>query len=218
MKEVMFYLNGILMSINYSWYRNPQREEGDITEGLHPRPFFNGTVDTRQLAKEIEKATSLTEGDVKATLTALSRVVAHKLAMGEQVHLEGLGYFTPTLTTEGRVTEEMSLRERSRKVRFKGISFRPDSELQSHMGPINFSYVNRGESSGLPTDEEIEAKLTTYFSTQAYLTRRKLETLFGIRTTTAVRLLRRLLDEDFLKNDGTRQQPIYLPVPGHFGK
>lgn len=205
------------MSIRYSWYNNPQPDE-DSKPGLHPRPFFNGTVDTRQLAKEIEKATSLTEGDVKATLTALSRVVAQKLALGEQVHLEGLGYFTPTLTTEGRVTEEMSLRERSRKVRFKGISFRSDRELQDHMGPVSFSYINRGESSGLPTDEEIEAKLTTYFSTQAYLTRRKLETLFGIRTTTAVRLLRRLLDEGFLKNDGTRQQPIYLPVPGHFGK
>lgn len=206
------------MSINYSWYRNPQREEGDITEGLHPRPFFNGTVDTRQLAKEIENATSLTEGDVKATLVALSHAVARALAMGEQVHLEGLGYFTPTLTTDGKVTEEMSLRERSRKVRFKGISFRTDSELLSHMGPITFRHVNRGEFSGLPTDEELEAKLTAYFSKQAYITRLKLEGLFGIRTTTAVRLLRRLQDEGFLKNDGTRQQPIYLPTPGHFGK
>ena len=206
------------MSIRYSWYRNPQREEGDITAGLHPRPFFNGTVDTRQLAKEIEKATSLTEGDVKAVLMALSRAVGNSLAQGEQVHLEGLGYFMPTLTAEGKVTEEMSLRERSRKVRFKGISFRADRELQGRMGPISFSLIHRGDSAGLPSDEEIIAKLTDYFSTQTYLTRRKLETLCGIRTTTAVRLLRRLLDEGFLRNEGTRQQPIYLPVPGHFGK
>ena len=205
------------MSINYSWHKNPLPDK-DSQPGLHPRPFFNGTVETRWLAKQIEMATSLTEGDVKATLTALSQAVAHAFAMGEQVHLDGLGYFTPTLTTEGKVTEEMSLRERSRKVRFKGISFRPDRELQSHMGPISFSCVSRGESPGLPTDEELEAKLTDYFSSQAYLTRRKLEALCGIRTTTAVRLLRRLLDEGYLKNDGTRQQPIYLPIPGHFVK
>lgn len=205
------------MAINYSWYRNPQPDE-DSQPGLHPRPFFNGMVDTDKLAKEIETATSLTQGDVKAALAALSQAVAHALSMGEQVHLDGLGYFVPTLTTDGKVTEEMSLRQRSHKVRFKGISFRPDRELQSRMGPISFSHVSRGESSGLPTDEELEAKLTAYFSTQAYLTRRVLEGLFGICTTTAVRLLRRLLDEGFLKNDGTRQQPIYLPAPGHFGK
>lgn len=206
------------MSINYSWYRNPQREEGDITEGLHPRPFFNGTVGTNQLAKEIENATSLTEGDVKAALTALSRAVAHKLAMGEQVHLEGLGYFKPTLTAEGKVTEEMSFRERSRKVRFKGISFRADRELKNHMGPISFSLINQSDSTGLPTDEEIVAKLTDYFTTQTYITRRKLEALCGIRTTTAVRLLRRLIDKGLIRNDGTRQQPIYLPVSGQLGK
>ena len=84
------------------------------------------------------------------------------------------------------------------------------------IGPISFSLIHRGDSSGLPTDEEIVARLTAYFSTQTYLTRRKLESLCGIRTTTAVRLLRRLLDEGFLRNDGTRQQPIYLPVPGHY--
>ena len=206
------------MSIRYSWYKNPQLKAGEEREGLHPRPLFNGMADTDSLAKEIENATSLTESDVKAVLMALSRAVGNSLAQGEQVHLDGLGYFMPTLTAEGKVTEEMPLRERSRKVRFKGISFRADRELQGRMGPISFSLIHRGDSSGLPSDEEIIAKLTDYFSTQTYLTRRKLENLCGIRTTTAVRLLRRLIDEGRLRNDGTRQQPIYLPVPGHFGK
>lgn len=44
-------------------------------------------------------------------------------------------------------------------------------------GPISFSLIHRGDSSGLPTDEEIVARLTAYFSTQTYLTRRKLENL-----------------------------------------
>ena len=206
------------MSIRYSWYKNPLPKAGEEREGLHPRPLFNGMADTDSLAKEIENATSLTESDVKAVLMALSRAVSNSLAQGEQVHLDGLGYFMPTLTAEGKVTEEMPLRERSRKVRFKGISFRADRELQGRMGPISFSLIHRGDSSGLPSDEEIIAKLTDYFSTQTYLTRRKLENLCGIRTTTAVRLLRRLIDEGRLRNDGTRQQPIYLPVPGHFGK
>ena len=214
----MLNFRRVRMSINYSWYRNPQREEGDITEGLHPRPFFNGTVDTHQLAKEIENATSLTESDVKAALTALSGVVARSLSLGEQVHLEGLGYFMPTLTAEGKVTEEMPLRERSRKVRFKGISFRADSELQSRMGPISFNCVSSHPLSGQPSDEVVDTKLTEFFATHAYLSRRQLEGLCGIRTTTAVRLLRRLIDEGRLVNDGTRNQPIYLPAPGHFGQ
>ena len=101
------------MSIRYSWYKNPQLKAGEEREGLHPRPLFNGMADTDSLAKEIENATSLTESDVKAVLMALSRAVGNSLAQGEQVHLDGLGYFMPTLTTEEKVTEEMPLRERS---------------------------------------------------------------------------------------------------------
>ena len=206
------------MSIRYSWYKNPQLKAGEEREGLHPRPLFNGMADTDSLAKEIENATSLTESDVKAVLMALSRAVGNSLAQGEQVHLDGLGYFMPTLTAEGKVTEEMPLRERSRKVRFKGISFRADSELQNHIGPVHFDYVNQSEPSGLPTDNEIEALLTTYFAQNQFLSRKSLETLCRIRTTTAIRLLRRLQDEGHLINRGTRQQPIYQPAPGHFGQ
>lgn len=206
------------MSIRYSWYKNPQLKAGEEREGLHPRPLFNGMADTDSLAKEIENATSLTESDVKAVLMALSRAVGNSLAQGEQVHLDGLGYFMPTLTAEGKVTEEMPLRERSRKVRFKGISFRADSELQSRMGPISFNCVSSHPLSGQPSDEVVDTKLTEFFATHAYLSRRQLEGLCGIRTTTAVRLLRRLIDEGRLVNDGTRNQPIYLPAPGHFGQ
>ena len=36
--------------------------------------------------------------------------------------------------------------------------------------------------------------------------------------TTAMRHIRRLRTEGKLKNEGTIQQPIYVPAPGYYGR
>ena len=126
------------MAINYDWFENPKTDPEEETT-LHVRPCFNGTVDTKVLARHIQDRCSLTQGDVLAVLTELNDVIGYELREGRQVHIDGLGYFVPTLSVEGRITPDMPLRQRNRKVYFKGIAFRMDKELRQSIGPAKLS-------------------------------------------------------------------------------
>lgn len=205
------------MAIIYDWFENPKRSTDEETT-LHVRPCFNGTVSTKSVVRKIQQHSSLTSGDVVAVLTELSQIVGEELQEGRQVHIDGLGYFTPALTVEGRITPEMPLRERNRKVRFKGVNFRMDKQLRQQIGPIKISRTSWETHSQTSTADEREQQLTEYFREHEFLTRRNLQYLLNLKRSTAVRLLQQWRTEGKLLNQGTGKQPIYVPAPGHFGR
>lgn len=205
------------MAILFDWFENPKRNVEEETT-LHVRPCFNGTVGTKTLVRKIQQRSSLTPGDVVAVLTELSQIVGEELQEGRQVHIDGLGHFAPTLTVEGRITPDMPLRERNGKVRFKGVSFRMDKELQQHIGPVKVSRARWETHSQRSTADEREQRMTEYFSTHPFLTRRDLQYQLNLKKTAAVKLLQQWRTEGKLLNQGTGKQPIYVPAPGHFGR
>ena len=54
--------------------------------------------------------------------------------------------------------------------------------------------------------------------TNLFLMRRDLEQLCGLTQITANRQLKRLIEEKKLKNIATRYHPVYVPMPGWYGK
>ena len=205
------------MAILYDWFENPKRSEEEETT-LHVRPCFNGTVSTKTVIRHIQQRSSLTPGEVLAVLTELSDILGEELQEGRQVHIKGVGYFAPTLAVDGRVTPDMPLRERNRKVRFKGISFRMDKQLKQHIDSVKVSMTRLETHSQPSSTEEREQQLTDYFSTHPFLTRRNLQSLLNLTKTTAIKLLQQWRTEGKLLNQGTTKQPIYVPAPGHFGR
>ena len=205
------------MAIIYDWFENPKRSAEEETT-LHVRPCFNGTVSTKAVVRKIQQRSSLTPGDVVAVLTELSQIVGEELQEGRQVHIDGLGYFAPTLTVEGRITPDMPLRDRNRKVRFKGVSFRTDKQLNQHISPIQLEMTRWETHSQTSTADEREQQLTEYFRENDFLTRRNLQYLLNLKRSTAVRLLQQWRTQGKLLNQGTGKQPIYVPAPGHFGR
>ena len=205
------------MAINYDWFENPKTDPEEETT-LHVRPCFNGTVDTKVLARHIQDRCSLTQGDVLAVLTELNDVIGYELREGRQVHIDGLGYFVPTLSVEGRIAPDMPLRKRNRKVYFKGIAFRMDKELRQSIGPAKLSMTRWEAHSQEHTAEECEERLTQYFNQHDFLTRRDLQFLLGLKKTKAVTLLQQWRETGKLLNKGTVKQPIYVPAPGCFGR
>ncbi len=205
------------MAITYDWFENPKAKAGEETT-LHIRPCFNGTTDTKTLAKHIQQRCSLTEGDIMAVLCELNDVIGYEIRQGRQVHIDGLGFFTPSLRVEGRITPDMPLKIRNRKVRFKGVSFRMDKELQQSVGVPKLMMTRWEAHSQVTTPEEREQRLTDYFSRKDFLTRRDLQFLLGVKKTMAVDLLRQWREAGMLLNKGTDRQPIYVPAPGCFGR
>ena len=87
------------MAIQFELYKSPNPKDEEDKELYHARVVNFQHIDTDYLAKEIQQATSLTEGDVKAVLESLSHFMGSRLREGERVHLDGIGYFQVKLNS-----------------------------------------------------------------------------------------------------------------------
>ena len=104
------------MAISFDWYENPVSPDKPEEKRFHPRIIANGQIDTKDLRSRIQSRCTLNEVDVTAVLDALSQVMGEELCEGRQVHLDGIGYFYPTLTaTEERHT--VPFRPKTEKLR-----------------------------------------------------------------------------------------------------
>ena len=133
------------MAIVFDWYENPN-DSSEEEAALHPRIFMNGKVDTDTLCYKIHDYSSLTVGDVKNVLDNLSKILGESLREGKEVHIEGIGYFYPTLEATGKVTR--STPHKTNKVAFKTVRFRLDSNLKGYFVGVRASqskYVRHSE-------------------------------------------------------------------------
>ena len=122
------------MAIHFEWYENPVPPNRPDEKKLHARITYNGKVGTDYVRRKIQERCSLTETDVTAVLDALSHVLGQELGDGRQVHLDGIGYFHPTLKCIEDVTAET--KRKNTKVRLKGIKFRADQALKNEVGAV----------------------------------------------------------------------------------
>lgn len=197
------------MAILFDWYETPKPTDKQKEEkSLHPRIMLNGSVGTDRLRNKIQIRSSLSETDVTAVLDALSHVMSEELADGRQVHLDGIGYFYPTLTCTETVVA--TTKRKSTKVKLKCIKFRADQTLKNGIGAIKVQHVKLNDHSCKLTNEEIDKRLDNYFKTHQFLRRSDFQRLCGMMKTTAMRHIRRLRDEGKLENLGSLMQPIYV--------
>ena len=173
------------MAILFDWYENPKTKDKQGEElTLHPRIKLNGSTTTDELRRHIQEYCSLTETDVLAVLDALSHFVGRELGEGRQVHLDGIGYFVPTLTCTEPVTLET--KRKSTKVKLRNLT---KKRL---------------------TDDEVKQKVVNYLRKNEFITRSVVQSICGMTRTTATRQIRRLCEENVLVNKGLQKQPIYF--------
>ena len=132
------------MAILFDWYENPKpsdKEQGEKT--LHPRLKYNGSIGTDVLSRRIQERCSLTETDVTAVLDALSHIMGQELANGRQVHLDGIGYFRPCLTsTEPVRCDFQALCRMTRSTAMRHIRrLRDEGKLKNEGGVMQPIYV-----------------------------------------------------------------------------
>ena len=152
------------MAIVFDWYENPNASSEEEEAALHPRIFMNGKVDTDMLCYKIHDYSSLTVGDVKNVLDNLSKILGESLREGKEVHIEGIGYFYPTLAATGKVIR--STPHKTNKVTFKTVRFRPDSNLKGHFVGVRASQSKYVRHSEKVSEVEIDMLLKEYFAGQ----------------------------------------------------
>lgn len=204
------------MAISFDWYENPVSPDKPEEKRFHSRIIANGQIDTKDLRSRIQSRCTLNEVDVTAVLDALSQVMGEELCEGRQVHLDGIGYFYPTLTA----TEEISADtpRRNTKVKLKGIQFRSDQKLKNSVGHIKIKQMKRIIHSPKLSETDIDSRLRKYFTDHQIMQRSDFQDITGMVRSTAMIHIRRLRTEGKLLNIGIPSQPIYVPAPGFYGK
>ena len=202
------------MAILFDWYENPVSPDKPEEKRFHPRIIANGQIDTKDLRSRIQSRCTLNEVDVTAVLDALSQVMGEELCEGRQVHLDGIGYFRPCLTSTEPVT--IDTKRKATKVKLKAIQFRADQTLKNEFGILKVKSLKGGLDFSQLTNEEIDRKLTKYFQTHPFMRRCDFQDLCRMTRSTAMRHIRRLRDEGKLKNEGGVMQPIYVPGNGYY--
>ena len=184
------------MAIQFELYKSPNPKDEEDKELYHARVVNFQHIDTDYLAKEIQQATSLTEGDVKAVLESLSHFMGSRLR--------------EPITSPKLKANQMKLKA--------NIGFKADKKLRSSVSVVKVERSKLKLHSVPRSNEEIDRLLTAYFSNNQILTRSDFQGLCKLTLTTAARHIKRLKEEKKLQNINTRQSPVYIPMPGYYGK
>ena len=204
------------MAISFDWYENPVSPDKPEEKRFHPRIIANGQIDTKDLRSRIQSRCTLNEVDVTAVLDALSQVMGEELCEGRQVHLDGIGYFYPTLTATEEIAADTP--RRNTKVKLKGIQFRSDQKLKNSVGHIKIKQMKRIIHSPKLSETDIDSRVRKYFTDHQIKQRSDFQDITGMVRSTAMIHIRRLRTEGKLLNIGIPSQPIYVPAPGFYGK
>ena len=204
------------MAISFDWYENPVSPDKPEEKRFHPRIIANGQIDTKDLRSRIQSRCTLNEVDVTAVLDALSQVMGEELSEGRQVHLDGIGYFYPTLTATEEIAADTP--RRNTKVKLKGIQFRSDQKLKNSVGHIKIKQMKRIIHSPKLSETDIDSRLRKYFTDHQIMQRSDFQDITGMVRSTAMIHIRRLRTKGKLLNIGIPSQPIYVPAPGFYGK
>lgn len=149
------------MAISFDWYENPVSPDKPEEKRFHPRIIANGQIDTKDLRSRIQSRCTLNEVDVTAVLDALSQVMGEELCEGRQVHLDGIGYFYPTLTATEEIAADTP--RRNTKVKLKGIQFRSDQKLKNSVGHIKIKQMKRIIHSPKLSETDIDSRVEKIF-------------------------------------------------------
>ena len=204
------------MAISFDWYENPVSPDKPEEKRFHPRIIANGQIDTKDLRSRIQSRCTLNEVDVTAVMDALSQVMGEELCEGRQVHLDGIGYFYPTLTATEEIAADTP--RRNTKVKLKGIQFRSDQKLKNSVGHIKIKQMKRIIHSPKLSETDIDSRLRKYFTDHQIMQRSDFQDITGMVRSTAMIHIRRLRTKGKLLNIGIPSQPIYVPAPGFYGK
>ena len=206
------------MSIQFDFYNTPS-PEGIINEKkvrYHARVVTKQTIDSDDIVRQIHQRSTLAKGDIKAVLSELRDVVKENLLNGNNVNLNGLGVYSLTLEAPKDATPTDT---HAQNIGIKRIDFRADRNLRKEiMTEAHFERSRIKNHSAHISIYEIDALLVDYFEENNYITRQRFETLCQLTKNTALRHLKRLVDEGRLVNTNTLRNPNYEPAKGFYNR
>jgi predicted histone-like DNA-binding protein len=165
-------------------------------------------VTTKEMADDINHASSVTQSDVAAVLQAVGQRIAEALLDGNRIEIDHVGTFSLTLTCGNKRKEDYIT---SKDISVSRISFSPCAELWNQMR--HATIVSGGPTGNKKlSDDVIDKRLDEYFTTNDSLSRSTFERICECSRHTALTKLKELVKAGKLIAIGPKNQRQYIPV------
>lgn len=181
---------------------------GEERHYVHVMP--SGSLTPARLEAAIQEMSSATVGDVRAVLSALSYFARRELSQGRRFHVPGLGYLSLSAGLR-KDTEKPVEKLTARDIRVSGINFSPERTLLG--GVQKEAKFEKAAYSTLSATYDADAlwqKVEAYLTAHRYLTRRIMQTEFGLSEYKAAQWLNRFVTEGKLEKEGARPRMLYF--------
>lgn len=174
-------------------------------------PAYGPTIDEKQMTENIVNASTLTQGDVQAAITAITGEMAKHLREGHKVKISGLGTFRLRLTTPKK---DLKADDKvAKRIEAHDVVFRPERNFMRQFSNMSFTRTDHPRTLRRVTGiEELLAKLRAYFTEHEFLRRPNVEALAHCGHSTASKYLRTLAEQGYIVNIGLPNNPIYRPT------
>ena len=120
------------MSAQYIMKKMPDIH-GTGEEITYPQMVMTGQTGTRELAEYISAKCAFAKGVTEGVILELGEALAHEMAMGRSVKIEGIGVFSPALALredkEREKTDENAVHRNAQSIVVGNINFRADKRL-----------------------------------------------------------------------------------------
>lgn len=195
------------MAADYDFRRKPNENGDGELQPLYPRIVSKGTVDSKQLFREIAEASSFTEGDLAGIMVSLQEKVSYYLSEGYHVKLGEFGYFSVSL----KARPVMDKKEiRSVSISFDNVNFRATRWFRRRSsGTVSRAKSGFQQSSDIP-EETRHSRLKAFLTKNHFITRREYTQITGLLKGKAQRELNNLVDKGILTTRGTGNRIVYL--------
>ena len=207
------------MSIAYDFKKLPRRagdEPGTVR--LYPQAVKSRTVTFRQLAEEIEEATSYTVADLKGMMEAVADAASRHLNASEHVELEGLGTLSLSIACdkddEGHqpvITSPTQVKPHHLHVSRVNLDAKPE-----FMNTLTGPFVRADEpfptnqERPVPTPAERRSLLTAHLAAHPYISTSTYMRLTHLTRRQASTELNALVQEGLLARSGTSTHLVFI--------
>lgn len=114
------------MSVKYRKVVN-NRKNSKTKGKIYGRAVVDGVIDTKEIARKINKRCTLTEPDIIAVINALETEIGYGLSDGKRVVLDGFGSFKVGLTT---TPADSAKKFTSANIKGMHVIFLPATEME----------------------------------------------------------------------------------------
>lgn len=185
---------------------NAPKNSGD-KNGACARIISSGTKHKREIYKFISDCCTVTSADIAGVLEALTQYIATSLSEGYRVELEGLGYFSPAVSTKKKKKDNG---EEVFSASLDGANFRCSPRLKEMIKSDERLKKVKRNNEVATSIEERKNKMLGYLHTSPYINAAHYTVLNNCTSYRANLDIKQFLQDGIIKTEGCRTHKIYM--------